>query len=1121
MGADLSVYSRTFEPHIRVRGAEYFRYRRAKIISLHPGRESHLRIKGTRLYDVRLRFNEFDQLIMTCTCPYSARGYHCKHIWAGILEANRHNFFSSPTQQNTDLEAGGISREKSGSDSETSLDSKAIKLSQSANTIKSRLDPNLPLPWQTKLARIKTKVEEVTKPQSILQSTMNAAPRLRVGTYGIDWELSRTYQQWAIRFFYRERRVAGDLGPLRSCSVSQEFIPIYEGELDRKVLWAMMGLSTFDPRAPLQHEPALKSHLFLDPKRVTSLFQELGAARKLYSLTSQGTLQMLEVDLRPLQIRLELAEKSGGDYVLHAALVQTDLPSPDRDDTDLPPSEVHQAVLPWPTARESLYLTPFLLIGNRLLHADFGPLTAWFELFLAEPTMTIPAEELSDFLAFYFSSAAAPKLLLPEALSVTHSSLFHQVRLVVTTGPRLKSIQVSFQFLYGQHTVEHSSAQETLFDSGTRTLYQRNFQLESEAIVKLDIVKLDIGKLDRIKFERIAEVSFAKAPLVLSEELLAPLIEDAFALGWEVVAYNKKVTQNRDLKGTVASGIDWFDLSLQFVFANGQTLGIPQLLKNLKSGQKFISLADGSTGLIREDWLQKFGRMAQMGALAGENLRLTKIQALFFGTELSEDEHLRVDRKFKTFQNLIHELNSLETIKAGSIFHGTLRSYQKKGLSWLNLMSTHGLGAILADDMGLGKTIQVLATLSLHPKAKTLIVAPKSLVHNWIDEAKKFTPDLKFFNHTGAQRLKKSDHLETVDVLVTTYHTLRLDIEFLKNLNFDFLILDEAHYIKNSESQVFMACRLLQARMKIALSGTPVENSLADLFSILSIVTPGLITDSLANKYAKETQPEALSALSRSLSPFLLRRTKDEVLKDLPAKSEQVLYCELSPSERRKYNELKNHYWNSLNGKFDQKGFASSKIDILEALLRLRQASCHPGLLNKEMAPPSSAKFDLLIEQLENVIADGHKALIFSQFTSLLDLLKPLLEGKNIAYESLDGRTHDRSRRVTRFQENPEVKAFLISLKAGGVGLNLTAADYVFVLDPWWNPAAESQAIDRAHRIGQTKKVFAYKLIAKDTVEEKILSLQEKKKALAKAVISNETSLLKGLKLEDLKELFS
>ncbi|MFN8944727.1 MAG: DEAD/DEAH box helicase [Pseudobdellovibrionaceae bacterium] len=328
----------------------------------------------------------------------------------------------------------------------------------------------------------------------------------------------------------------------------------------------------------------------------------------------------------------------------------------------------------------------------------------------------------------------------------------------------------------------------------------------------------------------------------------------------------------------------------------------------------------------------------------------------------------------------------------------------------------------------------------------------------------------------------------------------------------------ESQNIKNSDSQVSMACRLVKASHVFALTGTPVENSIQDFFSIMNVVLPGLFS---AEKNMMKYASEDVQLLAKAFSPFILRRKKQEVLKDLPSKSEQILYCELSSEEKQKYEELKNYYWGQLKGVIDQQGLNRSKIQVLEALLRLRQASCHIGLLDQTKRDFVSAKFELLLEQIQEIISEGHKVLVFSQFTQLLELFKTQLNRLNLSYHYLDGQTKDRKEIVTDFQMHDDKKIFLLSLKAGGVGLNLTAAEYVFILDPWWNPAVEAQAIDRAHRIGQTKKVFAYKMIAKDTVEEKILKLQETKKDLLENLLSQKKSVLKNMTFEEISEIFS
>ncbi|MCX6609196.1 MAG: DEAD/DEAH box helicase, partial [Acidobacteria bacterium] len=360
---------------------------------------------------------------------------------------------------------------------------------------------------------------------------------------------------------------------------------------------------------------------------------------------------------------------------------------------------------------------------------------------------------------------------------------------------------------------------------------------------------------------------------------------------------------------------------------------------------------------------------------------------------------------------------------------------------------------------------------------------------------------------------------------VTTYGTLRRDAVRPKDVAFDYVVLDEAQAVKNAGTESAKAVRLLQSQHRLALSGTPVENHLGELWSLFEFLNPGMLGAAsvfqLTSGGGKTMEPETRALLAHALRPFILRRTKDQVVKELPAKTEQTVYCEMEPAQRKLYDELKKHYRDGLLQRIEMDGLAKSKIMVLEALLRLRQAACHPGLIDKERAGEPSAKLEALEEQLREVMETGHKAIVFSQFTSFLGILRGRLDKAGVVYEYLDGKTRDRQGKVERFQGDPDCKLFLISLKAGGLGLNLTAAEYVFLLDPWWNPAVEAQAVDRAHRIGQQRPVFAYRLIARDTVEEKVLELQKSKRDLAASIIQGDNSLIRDLKREDLELLLS
>jgi len=485
------------------------------------------------------------------------------------------------------------------------------------------------------------------------------------------------------------------------------------------------------------------------------------------------------------------------------------------------------------------------------------------------------------------------------------------------------------------------------------------------------------------------------------------------------------------------------------------------------------------------------------------------------------------------FARLRQELRDFSGVSAADPpagFIGKLRGYQSEGLGWLFFLQRFGFGGCLADDMGLGKTIQALALLEARREGRpsrkenlpSLVVVPRSLVFHWKKEAFAFAPKLRILDHSGATRLKPGDHFADYDVVLTTYGTLRRDALQFKDQRFDYCILDEAQAIKNSGTLSAKAVRLLRADHRLAMSGTPVENHLGELWSLFEFLNPGMLgSASIMVNAARSSDEETRAFLGKALRPFILRRTKSQVATELPEKTEQTLYCDLQSDDRKLYDELRDYYRSRLL-KRDPSGAAGQfKLQVLEALLRLRQVACHPGLVDKRRIEKGSAKLDTLLAQLDQVLEENHKVLVFSQFTSFLAIVRARLDAAEISYAYLDGRTRDREARVEQFQNDPNTKLFLISLKAGGVGLNLHAAEYVYLLDPWWNPAVEAQAIDRAHRIGQTRQVFAYRLIARDTVEEKVLELQKAKRDLADAIISADNSVIRNLTREDLELLLS
>jgi len=614
-------------------------------------------------------------------------------------------------------------------------------------------------------------------------------------------------------------------------------------------------------------------------------------------------------------------------------------------------------------------------------------------------------------------------------------------------------------------------------------------------------------------------------------EGLSECVDRLLKEGWLVEADGRLQRPASDFNLSVKSGIDWFDLRGEVRFGDEQ-IDLSELLASLKRGERTVRLGDGSVGVLPEDWLRRFDLLGSLGRNLKTGLRLSRSQGFLLDLLLAEKREVRLDARFQELRQQLGRLKALEPCVEAQSFVGQLRDYQRIGLAWFRFLHEFGLGGCLADDMGLGKTVQLLAHLDRlrvegRLNAPVLVVAPRSVVRNWVEEAGRFTPELRVLEYIGPDRGRLDELWASADLVVTTYGLLRSDILKLRDRRFSYAVLDEAQSIKNAASQTSKAARLINADHRLALSGTPIENHLGELWSLFEFLNPGMLGHSRTFKSLIGTggrgldQP-ARSSLGRALAPFILRRTKGEVAKELPEREEQTLYCDFGVEQRQLYDNLRNHYLHALTQGASKEAFGKNKLHVLEALLRLRQAACHPGLLDVKRQDQPSAKLEVLLPMVREIVDEGHKLLIFSQFTSLLDIVETRLHAEHLVFERLDGSTRNRPAAVERFQTDPDCPIFLISLKAGGLGLNLTAAGYVFILDPWWNPAVEAQAIDRAHRIGQTRKVMAYRLIGRDSVEEKILELQRSKRDLAEAIVNGEgSSLLQDLTEEDLELLLS
>jgi superfamily II DNA or RNA helicase len=616
--------------------------------------------------------------------------------------------------------------------------------------------------------------------------------------------------------------------------------------------------------------------------------------------------------------------------------------------------------------------------------------------------------------------------------------------------------------------------------------------------------------------------------LGFASRALPKIVRTLLDEGWHVEAEGGVYRKPGRLDLSVTSGIDWFELHGAVDF-DGEVIELPALLAALRRGDQTVRLGDGTYGLLPGEWLRRYAAVAALGTPADDHVRFRRTQVGVLDALVAAQPEIDVDSAFARARAELRRFGGVAAADPPPGFTGLLRDYQREALGWFHFLRRFGFGGCLADDMGLGKTVMVLALLEsrrAEPSTKpSLVVVPRSLVFNWKQEAARFAPGLRLLDHTGIGRRPVGAHFADHDVVLTTYGTLRRDVVRFRDVEFDCVVLDEAQAIKNSATDAAKAARLLRGDFRLALSGTPIENHLGELWSQFEFLNPGMLgaADALGlDGSAGRAPDEATRALlARALRPFILRRTKTEVAPELPSRTEQIVYCELEPAQRRLYDELRDHYRRSLLARVDAVGIARSKIVVLEALLRLRQAACHPGLIDRGRVGEPAGKLDVLLPRLQEILDAGHKAIVFSQFTSFLAIVRRRLEAEKIRYEYLDGATRDREARVTRFQTDPDCRLFLVSLKAGGLGLNLTAAEHVFLLDPWWNPAVEAQAIDRTHRIGQTRPVLAFRLIAPDTVEEKILALQRDKRDLAEAIVNAQNSLIRTLTREDLELLLS
>jgi superfamily II DNA or RNA helicase len=1085
-----------FSRPVQARGRNYFATGVVKIDETGP-RHTSATVRGSEIYKVELDLRN-NTLHAHCSCPFANQYLEpCKHIWATVLKTEAQHSMNEVGRH-------GRVRFKLDVDDTNGVDDEYVgSRAPGANPTqprgkrrRRRRSPS----WKERFASVRE--------DDLENGMLGTFPASRALLYVVDVPGSLARGGLSLDIMSRDRKKNGEWNRPRVQTILANQLANLPDANDRRILATLFGaglVNTFGHYGALGHGC---NRFALNNPLLEEVLPSIGATGRLAVRVTAPRGEPIGVtwDDGPawtFAVEVVLAD-SGKQYVLTAALRR---------------GEERRSL------SSALLLIPGAVVWpDRVARLDDQGALPWIRMLRTEGPFLIPLRDKDKLIMELLALPHLPRLELPEELRFEEVSLPVRPRLVVkpsTAGWRRDLLEAELSFVYGETTVAAHPRQRGIYEAKSRRLLTRD--LPAEQVAEEQLAQLGLSKR--------SEYASRSEDFELSARHLGKTVRSLVEQGWRVEAEGNLYRKPGEFKLKLASGIDWFDVEAAVDF-EGKSVSLPSLLEALRRGEHTVQLDDGSLGMLPEEWLKKYGLLARMGKVEHDKVRFSRAQIGLLDAMLADQPAASLDQTFIKARDELRRFAGVEPAEPPAEFVGLLRHYQCEGLGWLQFLQHFGFGGCLADDMGLGKTIQVLALLAGRRAAHNgqprpgpaLVVVPRSLVFNWKSEAARFAPQLKILDHTGLGRSKSSEVFEQYDLVLTTYGTLRRDVLLLKEYTFDYCILDESQAIKNADSEAAKSARLLKSHHRLALSGTPVENHLGELWSLFEFLNPGMLGQASVFQQgvgARNPDQESRTLLARALRPFILRRTKDQVAPELPPKTEQTLFCDLEPAQRKLYDELREHYRLALLGRLDADILRRSKIQVLEALLRLRQAACHPGLIDKSRTEEASAKLDMLLPHLREVVDEGHKALVFSQFTSLLAIVRARLDAEGLPYEYLDGRTRDRAARVERFQNDAECKLFLVSLKAGGVGLNLTAAEYVYLLDPWWNPAVEAQAIDRTHRIGQERPVFAYRLIARDTVEEKVLELQQSKRALADAIIGADNSLIRDLKREDLELLLS
>ena len=1089
-----------FTSTARNRGRSY--YQRGSVRIQH-GSDSSVaaRVWGSYSYEVSLALED-DTLFAACSCPAAERDGACKHIWATILAAEAHGHLAqAASAKELYIDFDDIVMDDDADDDAIIIGREPII------PIRSLPPPEPPKPqppaWQSLLSRLSNGRSE--------NASHDACPAKRQILYFVDASKNVAQSGFVLKPETRDQKLDGNWRRSKAIDLKDYKIASLPLAEDREILSMISGAKQHYGWSYGVSWNAIPTECQVRHPLAAMLMPLLARTGRCYlrrtafAEENPGTpLAWDEGD--PWRLALQMQRGDKAEWKITGLLRRND------EQMDLSgPVLVTEGGLVFTKDR----VAPL---------AEDTPFQCLLELRQIGP-IEVPENDRYHVLAALLSSPGLPEVEVPDELrfeEVRPAPLPQlHVRASGNPNPDNRRLRADLSFDYQGREVAQEEKAKGWYEPDGRRFFRRDMEAEKSAasvLTELGIKFQDPTYWDR---KRAWDIAPTKLPRIVHT-----LVE----AGWRVEADGKIFRRPGSFHMEVSSGVDWFELRGEVNYGE-ISAQLPELLQALRRGENMVRLGNGEYGVLPEEWLRRFGHVADMGTPVNGHVRFLRNQAGLLDALLAVEPEVRCDETFARVRQEISSFQGIQAAEQPAGFVGQLRDYQREGLGWMHFLRRFSFGGCLADDMGVGKTAQVLALLdgrrelraTENPVRPSLVVVPKSLVFNWKAEAARFTPQLRVLDYTGLGR--SGDSFDNCDIVLTTYGTMRRDILALKEVEFDYIVLDEAQAVKNANTESSKAVRLLRGRHRLALSGTPIENHLGELWTLFEFLNPGMLGTGAAFKQAggspRNPSEDARRLLASALRPFILRRTKEQVARELPPKTEQTIHCEMEPSQRKLYNELLRHYRDSLLKRIETEGMAKSKIQVLEALLRLRQAACHPGLLDPKRKGEPSAKMEVLLARVSEVLEEGHKALVFSQFTSLLAIVREQLDERGIVYEYLDGQTQDRQARVERFQNQSDCRLFLVSLKAGGLGLNLTAAEYVFLLDPWWNPAVEAQAVDRAHRIGQTQHVFAYRLITKGTVEEKVLELQRSKRDLAAAIISADNSLIRNMKREDLELLLS